>query len=248
MRICIKYILMLLLFFTSFVTAELHSDIYINPVHSINDWLDKPIEISEKSGVIEAITADWFLGLSLKDPDNVEDVIEVNNCRELMSAYLAGRRGINYREQLTVVNLMMVCHTLEIASKLEPAKVSYLDNIVLDMHFAKISPASLGLQISREDIEKASKLETWNDFGKFERVKVRSEHSASYYDHMKGIQNATIVATGDFDGDGIEDLVLYVSNSLIEGSYRSYHIYVLTRDSEGAKLILIDEPNLLGSY
>ncbi|NMU87725.1 ATPase, partial [Vibrio parahaemolyticus] len=54
-------------------------------------------------------------------------------------------------------------------------------------------------------------------------------------------QVITVVAKGDYNADGIEDIVIEKENSVLSGSYSSSHGYVLTRMSEQASFTVLAE-------
>ncbi|HHC6730894.1 TPA: ATPase, partial [Vibrio parahaemolyticus] len=56
-----------------------------------------------------------------------------------------------------------------------------------------------------------------------------------------GFQVITVVAKGDYNADGIEDIVIEKENSVLSGSYSSSHGYVLTRMSEQASFTVLAE-------
>ena len=64
---------------------------------------------------------------------------------------------------------------------------------------------------------------------------------AEYYDSTDGFQVITVVAKGDYNLDGIEDIVITKENSVLSGSYSSSHGYVLTRMSEQALFTVLSE-------
>jgi hypothetical protein len=58
-------------------------------------------------------------------------------------------------------------------------------------------------------------------------------------DHEGGITQVDILARGDFNGDGVEDLLLSVNNYASEGSFKLYSMVIVTRLKPGAPLRVI---------
>ncbi|TOQ19000.1 hypothetical protein CGH01_16515, partial [Vibrio parahaemolyticus] len=56
-----------------------------------------------------------------------------------------------------------------------------------------------------------------------------------------GYQKVTLLATGDYNDDGLEDVILLKENSVLSGSYGSTHGYVLSRLHENGSYELIKE-------
>ncbi|VAW73837.1 hypothetical protein MNBD_GAMMA10-1884, partial [hydrothermal vent metagenome] len=64
---------------------------------------------------------------------------------------------------------------------------------------------------------------------------------AIYYDSTGGIQRLTLMAKGDYNGDGIEDRLLFMENSVEEGSYSTEYFYIITRTVAGGPISLLKE-------
>jgi len=68
-----------------------------------------------------------------------------------------------------------------------------------------------------------------------------NDAQAIYYDNSGGIQRLTIMAKGDYNQDGIEDMVLYIENSVEGGDYYSSYSYIVTQLTADAPYTLIKQ-------
>ncbi|TMO40552.1 hypothetical protein, partial [Pseudoalteromonas ruthenica] len=66
-----------------------------------------------------------------------------------------------------------------------------------------------------------------------------SEDQGVYYDTYGSIQRLTLMAQGDYNGDGIEDAIFYMENGVDGGSYSSVNTYIVTRLQQGAPITLL---------
>lgn len=57
-------------------------------------------------------------------------------------------------------------------------------------------------------------------------------------DGTGGSQVMQMLAEGDFDHDGINDMLISSSNSLMGGSYHAAHLYIVSRLKAGDPLVL----------
>ncbi|WP_236691558.1 MULTISPECIES: hypothetical protein [Vibrio] len=126
-------------------------------------------------------------------------------------------------------------------AKLAASKRSYLSKFKLDNSFPSLAPSALAFVISNESADKAKTLSTWDEADRIQRTQVASPVRAEYFDATDGFQVITIVAKGDYNADGIEDIVIEKENSVLSGSYSSSHGYVLTRMSEQALFTVLAE-------
>jgi hypothetical protein len=72
-------------------------------------------------------------------------------------------------------------------------------------------------------------------------VEAIDETSAIFVDNSGGSQRLNIRAKGDYNGDGIEDMLLSTSNTVEGGSYHSVDYFILTRLSSEAPFTLLKQ-------
>ncbi len=119
-------------------------------------------------------------------------------------------------------------------SKLKPSKKSFLGESIINEALPNETPSDLAFIISDEQTIKANKMKFWSNMDNIVRFERVTDHQGVYFDDSDGYQKVTLVATGDYNADGIEDAIVIKENSVLTGSYVSTHGYVLTRDSENA--------------
>ncbi|WP_244915539.1 ATPase [Vibrio hyugaensis] len=117
------------------------------------------------------------------------------------------------------------CQTWSEMAKLAASKRSFISDFKLDDSFPSLAPSALAFVISNESVEKAKTLSTWDEADHIQRTQVASQLRAEYFDATDGFQVITIVAKGDYNADGIEDIVITKENSVLSGSYSSSHGY-----------------------
>lgn len=182
---------------------------------------------------------DWGYELELRRASDEEKL--VSNCHDLATAYVMGFTAAKAYEYGAFKAYLTQCQTWSEIAKLIASERSFISDFKLDDSFPKFAPSVLAFVISDESAEKAKKLSTWDEADHIQRTQVISEVKAEYFDATDGFQVITVVAKGDYNADGIEDMVVKKENSVLSGSYSSSHGYVLTRMSEQALFTVLAE-------
>ena len=113
-----------------------------------------------------------------------------------------------------------------------PAKESYVRPLPMNRKLLQWLPLSLGPQISNEEIEAAAKAtkdgKSWLQF--YPDTKIIKQTSSSIELSADGFMiTLTVMAYGDFNHDGYDDVLLCVSHSAIGGSLNYSFNAMLTR-------------------
>ncbi|MGX9995982.1 MULTISPECIES: ATPase [Vibrio] len=182
---------------------------------------------------------DWGYELELKRASDEEKL--VSNCQDLATANSTGFTAAKAYEYGAFKAYLTQCQTWSEMAKLAASKRSFISDFKLDDTFPNFAPSALAFVISDESAEKAKTLSTWDEADHIQRTQVISEVRAEYYDSTDGFQVITVTAKGDYNADGIEDIVIEKENSVLSGSYSSSHGYVLTCMSEQALFTVLAE-------
>lgn len=125
-----------------------------------------------------------------------------------------------------------------------PAKTSYLRDFSLMQDPLRQLPATLGLDYwgeRGEEIERESKQgKTWHDLSLTLKASVEDECSVWVEDDEE-LTSIHLLAWADFDGDGVEDVLLDVANRSKQGTICFYRMVVLTRKEPAGRLVIIKE-------
>ena len=125
-----------------------------------------------------------------------------------------------------------------------PAKQSYVRSLPMNRRLLQWLPLDLGPQISKDDVEavaQASKAgKSWLEF--YPDTKVIRQTSDSIELSVDGFMvRITVLAYGDFDHDGYDDVLMCVDHLAIGGTLNYSFNSMLTRTNAGERLrMLID--------
>lgn len=134
--------------------------------------------------------------------------------------------------------LELICNTWQAMAKLEASHTSWI-NFTHSKEVAEELPAEFALAISNDTVERVAQSEHWSDVTTIKKVEPVNEDQAVYYDTDGSIQRLTLMAQGDYNGDGIEDAIFYMENGVDGGSYSSVNTYIVTRLQQGAPITLL---------
>lgn len=201
---------------------------------------NKFYDISAMAKLPELLDKDEKFALMLvKDSDRKV----VNTCREylkLKSENYEPENNASIAEESTV---KFRCGSLEWAAKAKPSKESYVDRFKFGPKVLSELPAGIGGTGGdsgyREELTAARKAN--KSFASFSKHKVTKSTSNELTVADPGeVISMTVVARGDHDGDGAEDLLLFVSTHATQGSFHSYEFVTLTRKAKETVLRVIE--------
>jgi hypothetical protein len=123
-----------------------------------------------------------------------------------------------------------------------PAKVSHVAGFSLAADPLRDLPIQLGAYLAEEEPFKRAVAEgkTWKEFYPGATVLESAPHRAKLQDDGANVF-VDLLAWGDFNKDGIEDILLYVAKSARGGTFRSYTHAVITRLEKDGRLAILEE-------
>lgn len=123
---------------------------------------------------------------------------------------------------------------LQFLERAQPSRTSYVRDLRMGSDLLRQLPATLGLLVSGEQIEAARAAaqtgKPWSDFFPAMKIKRRTRTTMQ----LEGGGDSAylrFVAYGDFDHDGVEDLLLYLAYQATEGTMSYACTAILTRAS-----------------
>lgn len=203
-----------------------------------NGYFMEPIIATTSTDMAEALAKEWFYSKTMKHD---LEIVKVNSCASLLSLTSLGYFAADKSKQGMFDAKYTVCMTWKTMADFKASKQSFLGSIELNKAFANIMPPQLALVISRDDERRLAKSASWEDMSQIKDVEKLNNEQAIFVDSTGGRQKITLMAKGDYNGDGIEDVLFYMENSVEGGSYSSVYAYVLTRLSSDAPFTLLKQ-------
>ncbi len=171
-----------------------------------------------------------------------KQMLGASRCNQILPAItqLEPVRGIDtnpYAEQA-----VMCVATRAIASA-HAAQYSALSTFTLDADFPLSAPKNLALMISYSEAKRVlqnKKIVNWAQAETVKFVSKEGEYQAKY-DMEGAFQTVSLIARGDFNYDGIEDLLLFARSRVVDGTYASFRLFWLTKTDADSPLTLFKE-------
>jgi len=205
------------------------TEVKIKDISGIDSLFDRPVDMSR---------ACKDCSLVLTDEKEESKKVQVITCRQYFD--LKNNNFYAYTTyDITMEDWFIFdCNTLNFLKNSIPAKVSYLNDFVLTKEVASYLPSTLvywSFVGSEKEYKKASS-KTLKELGSKLKIRVRDKFNLELeFDDTTNI--ISLLAWGDFNHDGIEDILLHATHHYMHGSGRAYESFVLTRLEKNGKLI-----------
>lgn len=132
-----------------------------------------------------------------------------------------------------------ICEPLEELQHIQSAKYSYLRNFDLKKDYGLL-PAALVFPNVGNGPQPHGDVKTCYSDTKVENSVSSDKASITLTSQLAHMQtHMAVLAWGDFNQDGMDDMLVFVANYIPSGTYHFYSTYVLTRKSAHAPLSVI---------
>jgi hypothetical protein len=166
------------------------------------------------------------------------------NCIELEFLVSAGFNGIGTNGFGIQLYTQALCRGIEAMRRAQPAKKSYLRDFVLDEEAIHLLPAMVTAIgscdfLCRQRVANERRI----PLSRFEpviKVTVASDEKIRIQT-IDWESIITIVGRGDFNGDGLDDLLVFANSGSISGTWSGADLYLLSRDAPGVVLFVAEE-------
>ena len=198
------------------------------------------LRLARPSGAMERLRQPFDSPLSFK---NGSQSLQAGNCVDLLAYRRSGFTPVSDRDAGIAQSLIVDCLAVKALSRATAPRESFLRPFRLDPSALELLPPNLAPTISDEDSQKvqnaAAKGRSWKQFdpsatasGEGESFSVLSADTQT---------TVKIYGRGDFNGDGIDDLLVRVDTAEMHGTYRTSRLLLLTRTRSNGVLRMIRE-------
>ncbi|MET0383795.1 MAG: hypothetical protein ABW032_10285 [Burkholderiaceae bacterium] len=164
--------------------------------------------------------------------------LTASDCKELLAARAGGASPLGDRALGIERDEGAKCIALEQLSRVRPARSSHLAGFALPEAALADLPPTFATPFARQDDEDARAAEAQGRT----LADVRPGIVARSQDGLLVLRGDTwqtqmeVLARGDFDGGGVEELLIAAHDTAIEGTYDSTRLLLVTRGPEGRRL------------
>jgi hypothetical protein len=211
-------------------------------------WWSAELELDSLDRVEARLRRDLWLdfpeGLKLYKAQGTGHVTaQARNCNSLRKLSQEGYYGSNSSDIGVQHYHRSVCRAIALLGQAKPARTSHLRGFVLNAEAVRYLPALVNLQPSCHSICQAyfknKRGVPLTDFEDIERVEVTNEDKLIVWTPGWRVK-MSLIARGDFNSDGLDDILLVSHGGATEGTMRGADLYVLTRDGPGVVLQVLN--------
>lgn len=214
------------------------SEVRLEEGFSLPALLEVPRVVHESSDVESLLDARWYGSFELKEyGETISRCTDYFDARDRHVDLQAAEGGAPFME------LVAMCLAAKEIISAEPAQSSFIDAEPIDEQLPSRLPAEIALIISateRQRLLSGSRNGTWADVTTIHSAEVLGSGRARFL-HDGGVQEIALVARGDFDGSGLESLLISSLNTVEGGSYAAFKLFRVTRTAHNAPYILRKE-------
>ena len=178
--------------------------------------------------------------------DGVAHPAGILNCRQLLvrKGHLPQASSQEFQSERST---MAECVVFQKLRRAVPARSSYVHDLAWDEHVLPLLPPQLAITVSAESTRAAGVAANqgrgWQDFDPSVTAGASSKGPEEIVVAGNGFSERLVLwGRGDFNGDGVEDLLVQSFDSLTDGTYRNTRIFLLTRHAANGRLSVVGSP------
>lgn len=172
----------------------------------------------------------WYAAIEVTTGQHAQPTM-LNNCTDYLVASPAVRPLREY-ETAAFTELAANCHAASLIAAAQPSRHSFIDNRLIDETLPQRIPSQLAMITSSSEQALISSGKTWVQVNTFTKFTAKLP-DAGLYEHHQGEQELAEMARGDFDGDGLEEVLLSSFDRVSGGSYAGMRLFLVSRKVSG---------------
>ncbi len=213
------------------------------PGFRMADLLAKKTLVHDQSNIQALLDKPWY-GLFKLINVQTQQVITADRCNQILPD-IAQLQTIRGGDVSPYAEMSAMCVATESIANARPAQYSALSGFKLDANFPRQAPKNLAFITSSsewQDIVQNKKIVSWAQVQAVKFESKKGEYQAKYtLVNGSGYQEVLLIARGDFNQDGIEDLLLFAKGRVVGGTYGSFRLFWITKIKANSPLTLIRE-------
>ena len=197
----------------------------------LGSLLNEPVGTSNVAELKKILNNKWYAAIDVMTLKDSSETYSISGCSEYFKHQDKGITPVRENEISAFSEFVLMCKAANDIVAAAPATNSFLVDLQFDKDLPNKLPKQLAMIISTTESKKimADKLiKTWGEVNKISGVEVIEKYLALYH-HAGANQEIELLATGDFNNDGVDDALISLRDSVEEGSYSALRIYSLTK-------------------
>ena len=215
------------------------SSVQVYPGFELGNLLADPQPVSSQAEVGPLLVRSWYAAVEVSaGGSKVRQPID--NCKQYLKVRDHHLQPVKEFERAAYQEFGLMCLAARDIIRAEPATENYLQDFKLDQSAPQQLPKQLALVIAENEQQRMMKNDRLQFWSQVEAAKLTSskDHHAVYA--VDGAeQTLSLLASGDFNRDGINDLLLMSRDRVSGGSYSGMRMWLITRSDDQARIRII---------
>lgn len=220
------------------VSAEVEIPTYYSQHNQSTVFFVKPVDAVSSADFISMYDTKWYYEESLKHDESGDK--QVSTCADLVGSLNAGYRSQTNDEYDYISAVNHLCVTWREIAKLGVSDKTYLDSLQLNKSLASVLPPQIAMTISKHDKSRLMTMPSWDAMSAMMNV-TPLNHDQAIFETKTSTQKLTVMAKGDYNKDGVEDVLVYLEDNVKGGTYSAVRAFVLTRLEGGDTFTLLHQ-------
>ena len=215
------------------------SSVQIYPGFELGNLLADPQSIRSQAEVGQLLARPWYATVEVRAAGGKAQQ-PIDNCKQYLSAHDQHLQPVKEFERAAYQEFGLMCLAARDIIQAEPATENYLQDFKLDQSAPQQLPKQLALMIAENEQQRMmnnDKLQFWSQVEAAKLTSSNDHHAVYTTDGAE--QTLSLLASGDFNSDGINDLLLTSRDRVSGGSYSGMRMWLITRSGDQAKIRII---------
>lgn len=213
--------------------------VFVAPSQWMSQYFKEPLDIKSQKDLSKAISAPWYADFSVIREKNSSEM-SIGTCEKFFSEKDASLYAAKESEAAAFMGLTAMCQAVNILKEAKPAVKTYIGSSLINELTPDKLPKEFAFLVSSSEESSARKdpsIQFWGDINKDLVATIVSEYQSTYL-NAEAQQAIDILGRGDFDGDGIEDVLVAIKSAAVGGSFSDERIFAL-KNSTGKRWELV---------
>lgn len=191
-----------------------------------------PPQADSAASAHDLLDATWYATFELAPQRTPEAAAPYATCSAYLERAHEQLAPVDESAAAAFMEIAAMCEATALIAQARPAAHSWIGDAAIDEALPVHLPAEFALRVAESGRIPAGDERRWAEV----EPDIEGHRLAAdsvRFSHPHGIQEIALVARADFDGDGIEDLLLLSRDYVDAGSYAAFRLFLLTRLENG---------------
>lgn len=213
--------------------ADIEKDVRWYKAYTMPDLLNEKMVFENKSQLKEMLTKQWYATIVVLY--GAEEKTTLNHCSQYFDKAALEPYAFYEYESKGFVVLKKMCRATLLLNRAIPAKKSYIPKPLLTATLPSQWPAALAVVLSDAEakiLQNDSVIKYWQDVNDDLQYRFITEYKVQF-DSSSHSQIIELIGSGDFNRDGVEDVLVSSRDTVVGGSYFNLRLFSLSVDKQG---------------